>query len=105
MINNDNYIEVLKGFNIIEITGSSCASCVSLKPVLQKVANDKNINFNVLELSDDISKIVDLYKVVSIPTVLLLHDTTLIGKVTGFQPDEILEIWVDAKIEEFKKRL
>ena len=38
-INKNNYNEVLKGITVIEVSGESCANCVSLMNVL----NTKNL--------------------------------------------------------------
>ena len=40
--------------------------------------------------------------IVRLPTCLLLNNGEEIGRFSGFQPTEILEIWLDAKISKIK---
>lgn len=42
------------------------------------------------------------YAVDRVPTVLLLDDGEVFARATGYQPEEIFEIWLDAKVEERK---
>ena len=42
------------------------------------------------------------WEVVKVPTILLVEDGEIFARCAGFQPEEILEIWLDAKIEERK---
>ncbi len=106
IINDNNFKEILKGLCLVEISGESCANCLTLMPILAQIAKDRNdINLYHIEASNDTLKIIELYEVTQAPTILLLNDCNLIAKVKGFQPQEILELWIDAKIEEFKKKV
>jgi thioredoxin-like negative regulator of GroEL len=42
------------------------------------------------------------WEVEKVPTILLMDDGEIFARCSGFQPEEILEIWLDAKIEERK---
>lgn len=103
MINDKNYKNVLSGFSIIEITGDSCISCISMMPIITQIAENKNIGLYFVEANMDSKEIIETYNVNSVPTILLLHNLELIGMVKGYQPQEILELWIDSKIEGYLK--
>ena len=42
------------------------------------------------------------WEVEKVPTILLMDDGEIFARCAGFQPEEILEMWIDAKIEERK---
>ena len=42
------------------------------------------------------------WQVEKVPTILLMKDGEIFARCSGFQPEEILELWLDAKIEEAK---
>jgi thioredoxin-like negative regulator of GroEL len=46
---------------------------------------------------------VEKFGVEAVPTILVLYNQEVFAKRRGYQPEEILEIWLDAKIEELKK--
>ena len=52
-------------------------------------------DYSTLELMEE-------WEVVKVPTILLMDDGEIFARCTGFQPEEILELWMDAKIEERK---
>ncbi len=103
LITDKNYKEVLKGLCLTEVGGDSCANCISLLPVLNKIVNNRpKLTLHRCEVGFECQEIVERYEVEAVPTILLTYNDELIGKVRGFQPEEILEIWIDAKIEEFE---
>ncbi len=103
MINDKTYKEVLKGYSLVEISGDGCAACHSLLPVLQDISKSMNLNLFFANASSDVEEMLKHYDVTAIPTILLLHDSLLLGKVKGFQPQEILEIWIETKINDHIK--
>ena len=101
MINNDNFKEQLKGMQVVEISGESCANCLTLMPLLHDVVSERsNLTLVHVEASEDTVKIMEHYDVDRVPTVLLLDDGEVFARATGFQPREIFELWIDAKLEE-----
>jgi len=47
-------------------------------------------------------ELMEEWDVTRVPTILLIDDGEIFARCAGFQPEEILEIWLDAKIEERK---
>lgn len=93
-----------EGLCVVEVSGESCANCVTLMPVLKNIV-DARPNLKLVHVEADYSTI-DLmqeWEVDRVPTVLLTDNGKIFSRVCGFQPEEILEIWVDMKVEEHLK--
>ncbi len=81
------------------VSGNGCASCVSMLDIASNLAKKHNLDFIHHELEDD-DKIVEKYGINKVPSVLLTDGDKLIAMVGGFQPYEILDMWIDYKINE-----
>ena len=104
MINDNNYKEKLKGIQLIEVSGESCANCLTLMPMLHEIVSARNdVELLHVEAAENTEKFLEEYQVDRVPTVLLLDDGVVFAKAIGFQPQEIFELWLDAKLEEHKK--
>jgi len=95
----------LNGFCAVEVTGESCAGCFALMPIVKSVCDRRgDIRAFRLEMSEECAPLLQKWQIDRVPTVLLIKDGEVFARCTGYQPEEILEIWMDAKIEEFKNR-
>ena len=104
MINDQNYKEKLKGMQVVEVSGESCANCLTLMPMLFEVVKARpNLELVHIEASDSTKVFLEEYLVDRVPTVLLLDDGKVFARAVGFQPQEIFELWVDAMIEDYLK--
>ncbi len=102
MINKDNYKEQLKGICVIEISGESCANCLTLMPVLNSIVEKRDDCRMVhIEADETTSELMNIFEVDRVPTILLCDDGEVFARATGFQPEEILELWIDAKITDY----
>ena len=105
IIDEKNYNEVLKGISVVEVSGEGCANCISLLPVVNKlVGNRTDCKLHHIELTEETLPIVEKFGVVAVPTILILYNQEVFAKCRGYQPEEILEIWLDAKIDELKSK-
>ena len=103
MITKDNYKEELKGICVIEISGESCANCLSLMPVLQNIVSKReDCSMVHIESLEDTTELMELFEVLTAPTILVTKDGEIKARCKGYQPEEILELWLDAKINELK---
>ncbi|MBQ9124471.1 MAG: thioredoxin family protein [Acholeplasmatales bacterium] len=103
-INSSNYKEYLKGICIVEVSGESCANCLSLMPILHSLVSQRNdCKLFHIEAKEDTMDLIEKYEIEAVPSILVLYNDELYVKCRGYQPEEILEIWLDAKIEELKK--
>lgn len=89
---------------IVEFSGESCANCFTLLPVLKKIADGRGLPLRHIEVNEANIDAVRQYEIERVPTVILLKDGQPFARCTGFQPEEILEVWIDAKIEEITRQ-
>lgn len=105
MINEKNYKEQLQGLCCVEISGESCANCLTLMPILKELIDARNdIRLVHVEADYNTLPLMEVWEVEKVPTILLMDDGEIFARCSGFQPEEILEIWLDAKIEEQKAK-
>lgn len=103
MITKDNYKEELKGICVIEFSGESCANCLSLMPVLHELVSKRDDARLVhIEVDNDTMDLVQMYEIEAVPSILITLDGETKARCKGYQPEEILELWLDAKINEIK---
>ncbi len=102
-MNEKDYKEHLKGLCCVEVSGESCANCLTLMPILEELCSARG-DVRLVHVEADYSTLalMEEWEVVKVPTILLVDDGEIFARCTGFQPEEILEIWLDAKIEEHK---
>ncbi len=104
MINDNNFKESFKGLQVVEISGESCANCLSLMPLLYEVVSERNdVELLHVEASENTVGIMKEYSIDRVPTILLLDDGVEFARATGFQPKEIFEVWIDSKIKSHLK--
>lgn len=104
-LNSKNYKEYLKGISVVEVSGESCANCLTLMPILHKLVSGRtDCNLHHIEAASDTMELIVKYEVESVPQILILYDDKLEERCRGFQPEEILEIWLDKKISDIKKK-
>ncbi len=85
---------------ILEVSGEGCANCISLMPVLARLAREKGVPLRHLEVNEENRAEVERLRIERVPTVLVLRDGEPVARCTGYQPEEILDVWLDAKLEE-----
>jgi thioredoxin-like negative regulator of GroEL len=89
---------------VLEVSGEGCANCVTLLPVLKKLTAERGLGFERLELSAATHEAARRLKIERVPTVLLMDGDLEIARCAGYQPEEILGLWLDAKTEEYIRR-
>ncbi|MFI3252127.1 MAG: hypothetical protein R3Y60_03185 [bacterium] len=90
----------MTGLKMILLDQLSCANCYALQHELKPICDRKGIEFELITDSNIDSNFIKKYEVVSYPTALLFHNDELLGKFKGYQPNEIIEIWLDTKLDE-----
>ena len=88
------------GFELLEVSGESCANCFTLLPVVQKLAAERGIPVRHLEVSEQTATEVEALQIDRVPTLIVFKEGKEIARCTGYQPEEILALWLDAKLEE-----
>ncbi|MBO5542719.1 MAG: thioredoxin family protein [Acholeplasmatales bacterium] len=96
----------LKGISIVEVSGESCANCLTLMPILNRLVSKMDgVNLFHIEADNDTMPLIEKFEIMAVPTILVLYNQEIKARCKGFQPEEILELWLDAKVEEIRKEL
>ena len=99
----NDYKEQLKGLCCVEVSGEDCANCLTLMPVLKTICDARgDIRLVHVEATYSTMALIEAWDIEKVPTILLFDDGEIFARCAGFQPEEILELWMDAKIEERK---
>ncbi len=102
-INEKNYKEELKGLCCVEVSGESCANCLTLMPILKDICSARgDVRLVHVEADYTTLPLMEEWEVEKVPTILLVDDGEIFARCAGYQPEEILELWLDAKLEERK---
>lgn len=104
MIDEQNYRLKLKGLCLIEISGEGCANCYSMLPVLRNLAAHMPQLTLVHVPAEEAAYLVEKWKVSRVPAIFLAENGEPFAKCSGYQPEEILELWIEAKLEEHAKK-
>lgn len=89
-----------KNIKVIEFSGESCANCYSLMSVLFEILKSyEDVELIHIEVEKDQIGIIEKYQIDRVPTILILKNEEEIGRCRGYQPEEILAIWLEDKIE------
>ena len=103
IIGKKDYKSQLKGLCVVEISGESCANCLTLMPVLQEIVSARtDVKLVHVEADFSTTDLMEEWDVTKVPTILLTDDGEIFARCSGYQPEEILELWLDSKIEERK---
>ena len=95
----------LKGLCCVEVSGESCANCLTLMPILERLCGERgDIRLVHVEATYSTTWLMEEWNIEKVPTILLIEDGEIFARCAGFQPEEILEIWMDAKISERKNK-
>ena len=75
-------------------------------PVLNKVLEKYNdVKLIHIEVSEQNLEYVKKYEVNRVPTIIVLKDNNEIDRCCGFQPEEILDIWLESKIQDARNNI
>lgn len=88
------------GMCIIEFYGDSCASCHAVMPVLASEAQKLGYTFFRVDVETD-PECAEKFGIMCVPTAILAEDGREFARFSGYQPPEILEIWLEAKTQEY----
>ena len=87
-------------YSLLEVSGESCANCLTLLPLVNRLAAARGLEVGHLEVNEANAQRVRSLQVDRVPTLIVFRDGKEVARCTGFQPEEILELWLDAKIQE-----
>ena len=87
-------------YSLLEVSGESCANCLTLLPLVNRLAAARGLEVGHLEVNEANAQRVRSLQVDCVPTLIVFRDGKEVARCTGYQPEEILELWLDAKIQE-----
>ena len=87
-------------YELLEVSGESCANCFTLLPIVNRLAAARGIPVRHLEVTEETAAEVRALYIERVPTLIVFKKGKEIARCTGYQPEEILEAWLDAKLEE-----
>lgn len=94
--------EKLKGTCLIEIGGDSCANCIAVMPVMSELAAQFGLKFVRINIEEN-PELASGFEIDRIPAIILADNGKVFAQCSGYQPHEILEMWIQAKIEQYEK--
>lgn len=77
--------------HVTMIAGANCAPCAALKPVLCDVCNQYGIDISIHTLTGPDDPLVELFKVRSVPTVIITYEDGAEARFTGNKSRDYIE--------------
>ena len=64
----------LKGISIVEVSGESCANCLTLMPILDRLVSKMDgVNLFHIEADNDTMPLIEKFEIMAVPTILVLY--------------------------------
>ncbi|AGN25377.1 thioredoxin [Erysipelothrix rhusiopathiae] len=88
-----------EGLVFVDFFAEWCGPCKMLAPVIDELAEKYEGKIKVAKLDiDENRQTATEFNVMSIPTMILFKDGEPVEKISGFQPKQALEKYLDSKI-------
>lgn len=82
--------EIASGKVLVDFFATWCGPCQMLAPVLEQL--DKEVNIKILKIDvDELSDLARIYRVMSIPTLVILENGKMVKREMGYMPLEALK--------------
>ena len=80
---------------VVDFFATWCGPCKMLSPVLEDLANDRS-NVNIVKVDvDECQNLAKNYGIMSVPTLFLFKNGSLISKRNGYMPKEEITSWIE----------
>ena len=83
---------------VVDFYANWCGPCKALAPVLEKVAAEKSINVNKVNIEEDVDDLSLKYGVRNIPTVIALKDGNELARFVGAKSEGELNKFFDGLV-------
>ena len=84
-----------KGIVLVDFSAEWCGPCKMIAPVLEQLSKEMADKVKIITVDVDVEQeLAQRYNVMSIPTLLLFKDGSVIGQVVGFQSKAMLEKFI-----------
>ncbi|MBO5095604.1 MAG: thioredoxin [Bacilli bacterium] len=93
---NDEFQSFINNeYVLIDFYADWCGPCKMLSPVIENIASSRD-NIKVAKVNvDELNDIARSYSVMSIPTLILFKNGTMIDKKIGFMSESLLNDWIN----------
>lgn len=91
--------EISEGVVVVDLWAPWCGPCKMIAPILEELEQELGDQAKILKLNvDENQETAKNYDVMSIPTLLVFKNGTLVDKTVGFQPKEAFKALIDKYI-------
>lgn len=103
-INDENFKkEVLEKSKkipvVIDFWAEWCQPCLTLKPILEKLAEEYKGRFILAKANvDETRQLAQIYSVMSIPVVKMFKDGKIADEFIGAMPEDMVKAWLDKNL-------
>ena len=88
-LNNENFNSEVKESNkvvLVDFYADWCGPCKMMSPIIDAIAKEVDDNFKICKLNvDEAQDIAYEYNVMSIPTLIIFKDGSVVNKLVGLQ--------------------
>lgn len=94
--NEQNFNEVVNDeFVLVDFFATWCGPCKMLGPVLQEMVNERN-DVKIVKIDvDECPNLSKQFGIMSVPTLMLFKQGSVIATKYGFMPKTLLENWLE----------
>lgn len=92
-ITDANFADETKdGLVLVDFWATWCGPCRMVAPVLEEIAEERGDALKIVKIDvDENPKTSEAFKVMSIPTLLIIKDNEVVDTVIGYRPKEELD--------------
>jgi thioredoxin len=84
---------------LVDFWASWCGPCMTLKPILEKIATEYENKFILAKaVTDDNKEATSKFSVMSIPSVKLFKNGEVVDEFVGAQPEATIKQWLNQKL-------
>lgn len=95
-LNVDNFNEKTSdGIVLVDFYADWCGPCKMLTPVLEALSSEMNhVTFYKVNIDDE-QELTKKFKIMSVPTILLFKDGTIVKQTLGYSPKELIKKFIE----------
>lgn len=94
--NESSFEQLIAGETVlVDFYATWCGPCKMLGPVLEEMAEERNIISIVKIDVDECPSLAQRYGIMSVPSLLLFKNGQLVDSQTGFMPKELIQEWIE----------